>query len=806
MKFNAAELTRTEALLFSGALGTQLQAFGLPPGQLPEMWNLTHPREVTRLHREYIDAGARVIETNTFGANRMKYPNNLEEIIAAAVANARRAVAESGRRDCFIALDIGASGKLLEPMGTFPFEDAAALFRETAALGAKHGVDFILIETMTDALEAKAAVLGAKEGAPDLPVCCTLAFETNGRLLTGATPAAAAVLLEGLRVDALGVNCGAGPRHAARLLPEMLANVRCPVICVPNAGMPRVENGKTVFDLAPDAFAAQMLEIFESGAAILGGCCGTTPAHIAALANCLRGRRPPKRDVLRVPRIASATEVVAFAEKPVLIGERINPTGKPTFQRALRAGDLEAIENAARAQYEAGAQVLDINVGLPDIDETAMMLRAVRRVEQAVPIPLQIDSNTPDVLEAGLRSYGGKALINSMNGKAHSMKTVLPLVKKYGGVVVALLLDENGIPPDVEGRLAIAERIYKEAAAYGLGKEDILIDALTLTVSSEPTSPAVTLEAVRRIREMGGWTVLGVSNVSFGLPRREGVNAAFFTLAMQAGLSAAILNPNAEAMMTAYRSYCLLNGMDRGAEDYIAHANTLPASAAATARPQTAAPPGDSAVPHSPLAAAILAGRTEAAEAQTQSLLQSVPPMDILQKELLPALDAAGKGFAAGTLFLPQLLRGANAAKAALALVQQRIRQSGGEAPPRAKIVLATVHGDIHDIGKNIFKTLLETYHFAVVDLGKDVPPEAVTAAVLEHNAPLCGLSALMTTTVPAMEATIRLLREKAPRCKVLVGGAVLNQAYADAIGADCYCPDAMAGVKACERLTAEAG
>ncbi|MDR3314773.1 MAG: homocysteine S-methyltransferase family protein [Oscillospiraceae bacterium] len=804
MKFSAAELTRQQPLFWDGAMGTQLQSCGLAPGQPPETWNLTHPEEVVQIHRAYLAAGVQVIKANTFGANRLKYPRGgayaLEDVIAAGFTCAHKAIAEAGA-EAFVALDIGSCGKLLEPVGTLAFEDAVALFREVAALGAAHGADLILIETMTDSLEAKAAILGAKEGAPGLPVCATLTFEANGRLLTGGTPAAAAVLLEGLGVDALGVNCGAGPLHAAQVLPDILRTAHVPVICCPNAGLPGVQDGAAAYDLTPEAFAEQMEALFDAGVSVFGGCCGTTPAHMRALTQRLRGRTPRPPQNPRVPVVASAAQVVAFGGKPVLIGERINPTGKPTFQKALREGDLEYIENAAVTQAQAGAHVLDVNVGLPGLDEAATMRRVVARVEQAVNLPLQIDSTHLAALEAGLRQLCGKALINSLSGKRHSLETVLPLAKRYGGVVVALLLDEEGIPATVEGRMAIAERIYATAAEYGLGKADILIDALTLTVSSEPDSPAVTLEVVRRIRAMGGWTVLGVSNISFGLPRREPLNAAFFTMAMQAGLSAAILNPNAEAMRSAYHCFCLLNKLDPGCEEYLAYTAALP----------VAAPGGAVATQQSPrtatddtgtLTGAILAGRLESAERLAQeALAQQQDPLDVLQSGVLPALDEAGKCFAAGSLFLPQLLRSAAAAKAALALVQAAIRASGKEAASRGTIVLATVQGDIHDIGKNIVKTLLETYHFTVIDLGKDVPPATVLAAVLEHHAPLCGLSALMTTTVPGMEATIRLLHEQAPFCRVLVGGAVLNQSYADAIGADAYCSDAMEGIRAAERL-----
>ncbi|MDR1928226.1 MAG: homocysteine S-methyltransferase family protein [Oscillospiraceae bacterium] len=587
MPFDLAALTKSAPLFFDGGTGTVLQAQGLTAGERPELWNLCHPERIVRLHRDYLEAGAQLIKTNTFGANRLKFPKggsvSLEDVITAALDHAKLARKNAGREtDAWIALDLGPSGKLLEPLGDLAFEEAVSLFRESAAIGAAQGADCILIETMIDGYEAKAAILGAKEAAPELPVLCTLTFEENGRLLTGADPAACAVLLESLGVCALGINCGAGPARAERVLPQILAATHLPVIVNPNAGLPQVREGKTYFDLSPEAFAAQMERLHALGASLFGGCCGTTPAHIQALTQRLAGKAPKPPQAPRLPVICSQTQLLRFGEVPALIGERLNPTGKPALQTALREEDWDYLQEEAAQQRDAGAHALDLNVGLPGIPEGETMLLAMEAVETCSSLPLQIDSANPEVLAAALRRAKGKVLVNSVNGKQASMHAVFPLLKKYGGVAVALLLDEGGIPKSVEGRLAVAEKIYAAAAQYGLGKEDILIDALTLTVSAEPDAALVTLETLRQIKaRFGGYTILGVSNISFGLPHRALVNAAFFTLALQAGLDAAIMNPKSEAMMSAYRSYMLLSQRDPSCADYLAHAAALP-------KPQTA--------------------------------------------------------------------------------------------------------------------------------------------------------------------------------------------------------------------------
>jgi len=811
-------------LILDGGMGTMLQAAGLAPGELPEVWNITHAQAVTAIHKAYLDAGAQVMTANTFGANRLKYPeggeHSLREVISAGINCARNAITitpDLSRHSRgappqvatplvatpLVAMDIGSTGKLLEPMGPLAFEDAVDIFREAAEIGAACGAELFFIETMTDLLELKAAVIACKEAAPEIPVFASFSVEENGRLLTGATAACAAMTMESLGVAAVGINCGAGPERALRVLSEILAVCGIPVLAQPNAGLPEICKGETLYNMTPNAFARQAVELYNAGASVLGGCCGTTPAHIAAICKILELDKNRQvnyftQNKMAEPVICSASQIVSFKNAPVIIGERINPTGKPTFQAHLRAGNWDYILDEAAAQAAAGAQVLDVNLGLPGIDERAAMMEAVARIPLAAPLPLQIDSADPAVLEAALRRYQGKALVNSVNGKEESMRAVFPLLQKYGGAVVALLLDENGIPATVEGRLAIAKKIYRTAAEYGLGKGDILIDALTMAVGAGGNTCAeVTLETVARIQAMGGYTVLGVSNISFGLPQREIVNAAFFTMAMQQGLSAAIINPKSAAMMGAYHSVCLLKGKDPDAEKYIAFAGTIQAAQAVNQVAVKQRREGGV----SPLVGAILQGREETARQIAQdALAERTPPMALIHGNIIPALDEVGKRFGTGELFLPQLLRSAAAAKAALEVLQEAMRQDGAEGAAdevRGEIVLATVHGDIHDIGKNIVKTLLETYRFGVVDLGKDVPPQEICDAVVEHHAALCGLSALMTTTLPAMEETISLLKQQAPWCKIMVGGAVLTEDYAKFIGADAYCKDAASGAAA---------
>ncbi len=789
------EWTKERIVIWDGGMGSMLQERGLPPGALPETWNILHPEAVTEVHRQYIEAGADIIDMNTFGANRLKFPGedgwSVEEVIRAAAANAREAVRQAGaEREIAVALDIGPTGKLLKPLGDLAFEEAYEIFAQQVRAGAENGADLVLIETMSDSYELKAAVLAAKENC-SLPVVATMVFDGKGKLLTGGTPACGVALLEGLGVDALGINCGLGPEQMKGIVAELLAYASVPVAVVPNAGLPRSENGRTVYDIDAQEFARQMEDIVDMGAAIVGGCCGTTPAYIRCLAERCAGRRP--RPVARKERtlVTSYAAAVEIGEKPVIIGERINPTGKSKLKQALREHNLDYLLREAAAQQEAGAHILDVNVGLPEIDEASMMEEAVREIQSVTELPLQIDTSDMEAMERALRIYNGKAMINSVNGKEETMAQVFPLVKKYGGVVVALTLDEDGIPDTAEGRVAIARKIYTRAAQYGIDPKDIVVDGLAMTISSDNRSALTTLETIARVkRELKGRTVLGVSNISFGLPARPGINAAFYTMAMQAGLSAAIINPNSEDMMRAYFSYCALAGLDPSCRDYIARYGEAAGQENKTAVPAPPAGQGGRA-----LAQSIRQGLKEQAAREAAALLEAKAPLDIINEEMIPALDEVGQGFEKGTVFLPQLLMSAEAAKSAFEVLKSDMERRGVSQEKKGKVILATVKGDIHDIGKNIVKVLLENYSYEVIDLGKDVPPEKVVECAQANGVRLVGLSALMTTTVPSMEETIRLLREKLPEVKVMVGGAVLTEEYAKMINADRYCRDAMASV-----------
>ena len=813
---------RENRVYFDGGMGSLLQERGLAPGELPETWNLLHPEVLVEIHRAYLEAGANIMTTNTFGANRLKYPEGgqwaMEELVRAAVENAaeaRRQYEENCRREgrqcqpSFIALDLGPTGKLLKPYGDLEFEAAVALYQEVVKTGAEAGADLILIETMSDSLEVKAAVLAAKENC-SLPVFATMAFDEKGKLLTGGDVESVTALLEGLRVDALGLNCGLGPEQMAPIAQRFMKVSSTPVIVNPNAGLPRSEGSRTVYDINSDQFARKMREIAEMGVFMMGGCCGTTPEHIRKLkAACddLPVQLPEKKGRTVICSYATTVE---FGSKPVIIGERINPTGKKKFKQALRDHDMEYILKEGVAQQDNGAHVLDVNVGLPEIDEPSMMEEAVKELQAVIDLPLQIDTSNEEAMERALRCYNGKALVNSVNGKQEVMDAIFPLVAKYGGVVIGLALDEEGIPETAEGRIRVAKKIYARAAEYGIGPEDIIIDGLCMTISSDSQGAVTTLETLRRVRdELGGKTILGVSNISFGLPQREIINSAFFTMALHDGLSAAIINPNSEAMMRAYYSYLALAGLDPQCGEYISIYGSQPSvSLGVTLGRKGPSGTGDGAGMGNAgqggdfsLADAVIKGLKEASSAAAKGLLASQDPLDVINQEIIPALDAVGKGFEKGTVFLPQLLMSAEAAKAAFEVIKEQMSRSGQEQESKGTIILATVKGDIHDIGKNIVKVLLENYSYQVVDLGKDVPPETVTETAVRLHVPLVGLSALMTTTVPSMEETIRQLRREAPWVKVMVGGAVLTQEYADSIGADQYCSDAMASVNYAETV-----
>ncbi len=800
---NIGEVINRRIVFFDGGMGSLLQEAGLKPGELPGTWNLLHPETLVQIHRDYLEAGADVVTTNTFGVDGLKYKEEgefaLAKVIRAAVRNAREALRLSGK-DAVVALDLGPTGKLLKPLGDLAFEDAYALYRRIVEIGAEAGADLVLIETMSDSYEAKAAVLAARE-ACSLPVMITLTFDEKGKLLTGGTPASVTAMLEGLGVDAIGVNCGLGPVQMKEIVKEMLAVSSLPVIVNPNAGLPRSENGKTVYDIDADEFAAAMKEIVALGARAVGGCCGTTPEHIRKTVEMCRCMTP--RPITRKHRtvVTSFCRAVEIGKDPVIIGERINPTGKKRFKQALRDHDLDYILKEGIVQADHGAHILDVNVGLPEIDEPQMLEEVVKELQSIQELPLQIDTSDPVAMERALRVYNGKAMINSVNGKEESMREIFPLVKKYGGVVVALALDEKGIPEDADGRIAVAEKIYRTAAEYGISPDDIVIDGLCMTISSDRQGAVTTLETLRRVRdELHGKTILGVSNISFGLPQREIINAAFFTMAMQSGLNAAIINPNSEAMMRAYYTHRALMGLDANCTQYIDVYGGWTETVTRNPGKGQSAPQGGSVSGTAgggimTPGQCIEKGLKEQAALAARELLQSMDALEVINTEIIPALDHVGKGFEAGTVFLPQLLMSAEAAKAAFEVIREKMQASGQKQESKGKIILATVKGDIHDIGKNIVKVLLENYSYEVIDLGKDVPPETIVEETVRQQIRLVGLSALMTTTVPSMEETIRQLRRDAPWAKVMVGGAVLTQEYADTMGADSYCKDAMASV-----------
>ncbi|MBQ8356482.1 MAG: homocysteine S-methyltransferase family protein [Clostridia bacterium] len=790
---NLLEKLHNGLVFFDGGTGSCLQAAGLAPGEAPEIWNRTHPQEIESLHRAYIEAGAEIIKSNTFGINPLRYPNDCAERVTEAMSIAHRAA--DGR--AAVALDVGPLGKMLAPLGDLDFEDAVSAFAAVIRAGAARA-DLILIETMSDTAEVKAAVLAAKENC-DLPVFVTLSFDGTGKLMTGADPLTALSLLEGLRVDAVGLNCSMGPDAMIPLMETLYAHASLPLIANPNAGLPREENGKTVYDLGPADFAAATAKLVAAGARAVGGCCGTTPAHIAALKQAVKDLTPLPVISREETVVSSFSRAVVFGNRPVIIGERLNPTGKKKLKEALRAGDMSTVLQIGIAEEEQGAEILDVNVGLPEVDEPTLLTRVMGELQAVTALPLQLDTSSPVAMERALRRYNGKAMVNSVNGTEESMNAIFPLVAKYGGVLVALTLDESGIPETAAGRLAIARRILDRAAAYGIGKKDIIFDPLALTVSSDITAPGTTLDAISMIKkELGAGTSLGVSNVSFGLPDRETVTSTFFAAALDRGLDAAIMNPGSAIMMRTYHAHLALAGKDPACADYIAAIQRLGASAS-TATAATATNTAADGAQN--LKFAILKGLRTESVALTTALLAEKSLLTIVEEEILPALDECGRRFEAGTLYLPQLLMSAEAAKAAFDTAKATLP----EAPAtKGRVILATVKGDIHDIGKNIVRVILESYGFSVIDLGRDVAPEAVLRTAKEQGIGCVGLSALMTTTVPAMRETVELLHRELPHVKVCVGGAVLTAEYARSIGADAYCRDAMATVRFAEQFANE--
>lgn len=760
--------------LLDGGMGTMLQNAGLPVGALPEVWNITNPEAVTAIGRQYAEAGAQVLYANTFGANRHKLDGcgySVAEIIAAGI-RAARAAAPNAK----IALDIGPIGALLEPLGTLTFQEAYDTFREMVVAGEEAGADLVVFETMSDLYEVKAAVLAAKEHTR-LPVWVTMTMEKTGRSFVGVTIPAMALTLTGLGVDALGFNCSLGPREMLPMVEELRHWTDLPIILKPNAGLPDPATG--AYTITPEEFAEAMVPAAELGVTIFGGCCGTTPAFIAALRQRLHTLTPADRPKPDRNGVCSGT-CTATLDGVRVIGERINPTGKKRFQQALREQDFGYILEKAVEQQDAGAEILDVNVGLPGIDEAATMERVVKEIQSVVNLPLQIDATDPAVLEAGLRAYNGKAIVNSVNGDEESLESILPLCKKYGAAVVGLCMDHTGIPENAEKRIEIAKKILAAAQRHGIPRQDVFLDCLTLTVSAQPEQAAETIEAVRYVRqELGLHTVLGVSNISFGLPAREHITVSFLTQAMAAGLDLPIVNPNQEAIMNAISAYRVLSQEDKNAQGYIARFANAPAAVQKSAAGEMT------------IEAAVLRGLKEETASLTEKALKTMEPLDVINQLLIPALDQVGVQYEAQKIFLPQLISASNAACAGFDVVKAQIARDGAGTVSKGKIIIATVHGDIHDIGKNIVKVVLENYGFTVIDLGRDVPKETVVETAIREDVHLIGLSALMTTTVSSMAETITALRESGHPCKIMVGGAVLTEDYAMEIGADYYAKDA---------------
>ena len=778
MPVNVLDALQTDLLFFDGAMGTMLQSRGLAPGQLPELYNLTHPDLVADIHRDYVAAGADIITSNTFQAHELKLgEHSVEEVVAAGIACAKA----SGAR--FVALDVGPLGQLMEPMGTVRFEQAYEVFRRQMVAGEAAGADLILIETISDLYEAKAAILAAKENT-GLPVFCTMTFQADGRSFVGCDPLTAVLTLQGLGVDALGVNCSMGPDALRPVVEAMLHHARVPVLLQANAGLPTLCDGQSCYHLSVADYAGQVVAMVEQGVRIVGGCCGTTPEHIRLLKTLLGRKKPVATEPLRLTACTSGTQTVILDSKTTVIGERLNPTGKKAMQAALREGNIDYLLGEAIAQVNAGAQVLDVNLGLPELDEPAMFSAVVRQLQAITQAPLQIDSTDPLAIEAGLRIYNGLPIINSVNGKQAVMDAIFPLAKKYGALVVGLTLDETGIPPTAAERLTIAERIRNCARSYGIPDENLVIDCLVLTASAQQALVRETLAAIRLVKtELGLKTVLGVSNVSFGLPNRELLNASFLAAALGAGLDSAIINPYSKRTQEVLDSFRVLNNEDSNASTYIARYG------------QEAASPAPAVQSELSLCQIIERGLKDQSAAKVEQLLQELPALDIIDHHFIPALNAVGARFESGELFLPQLMLSAQAVQNGFAVISRHNRSSGAAQSSKGRILLATVYGDIHDIGKNIVKMLLENYGYEVIDLGKDVPIDLVVSTIREKDIRLAGLSALMTTTVNSMKDTIAAVRAAGLPCTFFVGGAVLTEEYAGYVGAEHYAADAMEGV-----------
>ena len=783
MKIDIREKIKQGFLFLDGGMGTMLQKRGLKLGQLPETVNIQSPDIVKDIHKEYLLAGADVITANTFGANCLKY-DNLETIVRSAIENAKKSIEEVGEEDKYVALDIGPIGKILEPLGDFEYEKAIDVFAQTVKLGEKYGADLILIETMSNLYELKAAVIASKENS-DLPIFASCAFDERQKLMSSSSVETVVAMLEGLGVDALGVNCSFGPEQMKSIVDVIIEKSSTPIMACPNAGLPMRKNGETVYDVDADTFSDYVVSFAKDGVSIIGGCCGTTPEYIKKTVEKVRNvefRYIEKKNITTVTGYAESVEI---GDKTVIIGERINPTGKKKLKEALRENDVTYILNEAIEQENLGADVLDVNIGIPEIDEASMLKDIIFEIQKVSDIPLQIDTSDFEAMEKAMRIYNGKPLINSVNGKEESMENIFPLVKKYGGTLIALTLDENGIPQTAEERFNIAEKIIQKARTYGIEKKDIIVDPLALTVSSNKESAKITLDTIKLLREAGIKTSLGVSNVSFGLPSRENINCVFFANAMQCGLNCAIINPMSKMMMETYYCYNALHCKDENFAKYIEYFSDKKEESKIEKN-------------YSDLKRSIIKGMKLESIRNAKISLENNDPLDVISNEIVPALDEVGKGFENNTVFLPQLLVSAECAKEAFDVIKNKMPKDGNT---KGKIVLATVKGDIHDIGKNIVKVLLENYGFEVIDLGKDVDSDKIVECIRENSIKLCGLSALMTTTVSSMEETIKKIHEEKLDCKVVVGGAVLTKEYAENIGADCYSKDAMETVRYAEKI-----
>ena len=781
------ERLKKEILVFDGAMGTQLQEAGLKAGEIPECLNITHPELIQSIHQKYLNAGADFITTNTFGANALKMKDvnySLKEIIEAAIDNAKVAQKNTNRQNnSYIALDIGPIGQLLEPMGTLSFDQAYEIIKEQVLL-AKDKVDLVLLETMTDIYEVKAGVLAVKENS-DLPVFVTMTYETNQRTLSGCDPVTMVNILEGLNVDALGINCSLGPVELTPIINEVLKTASLPVILQPNAGLPCLVAGKTCYNMDSDTFVAESIKHVKNGVRIIGGCCGTTPEFIAKLKKAI-----PAKPVITTPvkatRVSSGSKTVEFGHHVVVCGERLNPTGKKKLKEALKQQRYDELVIEAIKQDQAKAHVLDVNVGLPGIDEVATMKHVIKLLQEVISLPLQIDSSNAQAIEQACRYYNGKPLINSVNGKTETMEAIFPIVKKYGGVVIGLTLDENGIPPKAKDRLEIAKKIIKTAAKYGISKENIIIDCLVLTVSAQQKEVMETIKAVRMVKEeLGVHTVLGVSNVSFGLPNRPLLNKTFLTMAMAAGLDLPIINPLDKELMDAIDAFNVLYNYDQDATIYIQNQSNQTVTSIKNTTDFT-------------LEDIIIRGLKDEVKTATKKQLETKDGLEIINNILIPALDKVGKQYENNTIFLPQLIQAAETSKIAFGVIKDTFKETTATKGP---VIMATVHGDIHDIGKNIVKVVLESYGYKIIDLGKDVPPETVVDAFYQYHPKAIGLSALMTTTVASMEKTIAMLKKIDNMCPIFVGGAVLTADYAKEINADYYSKDAMDAVELLNRI-----